>query len=95
MNHTASDLFPVGAGAGRVVGSEEDEAVQEQRHLRVWGGGDKKSFKGKRQVRITTEASEEKPEDSKNKKPVKAPLSEDETWSHWDNHSRHWWTWSP
>lgn len=32
----ASDLLCVRAGAGRVVGREEHQAVQEQRHLRVW-----------------------------------------------------------
>lgn len=36
MKRFASDLLCVWAGAGRVVGREKHQAVQEQRHLRVW-----------------------------------------------------------
>lgn len=52
MNRAVSDLFSGGAGAGRVVGREEDEAVQEQRHLRVCWERKKKKRALKADIRL-------------------------------------------
>lgn len=61
MKRFASDLLCVWAGAGGVVGREKHQAVQEQRHLRVWEKKRKEStFKGKRQAQPKTRASAEK-----------------------------------